>query len=263
VQTFRIDLAYDGSDFHGFARQAGIRTVQGELEAALSRIFHEQISTVGAGRTDTGVHARAQVISFTAQRQVDPPRVQRALTSILGPEIVATACSVVDPAFNARFSATWRSYRYRVLNAAVPDPLRHRATWHVAGALDLDRMQRVASQFVGEHDFASFCRRSEGRSTVRRVFDAGWAVEHDLLVFSIRASAFCHQMVRSLTGLCVDAGLGRVDPESVSGVIAARDRAAARQIAPPHGLILWEVGYGGGSEEAEIEQPSPSNDTIT
>jgi tRNA pseudouridine38-40 synthase len=165
------------------------------------------------------------------------------VSALLGPEIVATACSVVADDFDARFSATWRSYRYRVLNTETADPLLRHTTWHVADPLAIGTMNQAAAGFVGEHDFASFCRAAEGRTTVRTVLDAAWDRDGDLVVFSIRAGAFCHQMVRSLTGFCVDVGRGRVEPGSSAEVIAARDRAAIRSVAPPRGLVLWEVGY--------------------
>ncbi len=243
MTRYRLDIAYDGGKFHGFARQRDVVTVQGEVEAVLERIAGVPVDTVGAGRTDAGVHARAQVLSFTLDEEVEPDRIQRAVTGLLGPGIAARECSIVADDFDARFSARWRSYRYRILNTPQPDPLLHQTTWHVSEELDLDAMNVAAAGFVGEHDFASFCRRAEGKTTVRTVLDASWARDGDLVVCSIRALAFCHQMVRSIVGFCVDAGRGRVDPGSVAAVLEARDRAAARPIAPPEGLILWEVGY--------------------
>ncbi len=209
----------------------------------LERVFGHPVLTVGAGRTDAGVHARGQVLSFADGTDVDPAVVKRAVTGLLTPEIVATACAVVDDSFDARFSATWRSYRYRVLNTPEPDPLLHASTWHISDPLDLTAMNRAAAFLVGEHDFASFCRKAEGRTTERTILEAEWEPIDGLVILRIRASAFCHQMVRSIVGFCVDVGRGRVPADSVSAVLAAKDRSAARPIAPPHGLILWEVGY--------------------
>ena len=243
MPTYRLDVSYDGAPFHGFARQDGVRTVQGDIEGVLERVLRTPVRTVCAGRTDTGVHARRQVMSFVVDEPADPATVARAINGLLGPEVACTGCVLVDDTFDARFSALWRSYRYRVLDAAVADPLRRNTVWHVMDRLDLDAMNRAASGFVGEHDFASFCRRAEGRTTTRTVTEAVWQTAGDEKLFAITATAFCHQMVRSIVGFCVDAGRGRVDPDSVPAVLAARDRSAARPIAPPHGLVLWEVGY--------------------
>jgi len=243
VPTYRLDLAYDGSDFRGFARQRVVRTVQGELEAALERIFGEPVDTVCAGRTDAGVHARGQVVSFKSPTPVDTERVTRALRSMLAPEVVALTTSLVADGFSARFSAVWREYRYRVLNAPVADPLRRHTTWQVADPLEIGAMQRAAAEIVGEHDFSSFCRSAPDRSNMRRVLEADWYLDGDLTTFRIRASAFCHQMVRSLVGHFVDVGRGRAEPEDMGDVLARRDRSAARPMAPARGLILWEVGY--------------------
>lgn len=243
MPAYRLDIAYDGTDFHGFAAQEGIRTVQGDLEAALAKVFRAPVGVVAAGRTDKGVHARRQVVSFSAGKEVDPGRVVRALSSLLGPEIAALDCRVATPDFSARFSANWRAYRYQVLNAASPDPLIHRTTWHLTDRLELDDMNKAAQHFVGTHDFSSFCRRAEGRTMERTVLGAAWSAEADLRLFDIRAVAFCHQMVRSITGFCVDAGRGRVEPDSVPAVLARRDRSVSRPMAPAAGLILWDVGY--------------------
>lgn len=244
MPRYRLDVAYDGSSFHGFARQPNLRTIQGEVEEALGRIVREDVTTVGAGRTDAGVHARGQVMSFWVDRTLDDARVVRSLNRMLGPEIAVTGCRMVPDDFDARFSARSRIYRYQVLAAPIHDPLRRLVTWHVSEPLDVKAMATAATGFVGEHDFASFCRAAPGRSTVRTVLDARWELDGDLRVFWIEAHAFCHQMVRSIVGFCVDVGRGRAEAGSVADVLARRDRAAARPIAPPEGLILWEVRYG-------------------
>jgi tRNA pseudouridine38-40 synthase len=243
VPTYRLEIAYDGAGYHGFARQPGLRTVQGELESALGRILGTPVETTGAGRTDAGVHARHQVVSFSVPVDLDPRRLVRSLGGMLAPETAVAGCAEVEEGFSARFSATWREYRYRVLTASAPDPLRRHTTWHVPGPLDLAAMTAAADRLVGEHDFACFCRASEGRATVREVLSAGWEAADDLAVFTVRATSFCHQMVRSMTGWCVEVGRGRRSAEETPAVLAGRDRAAAGPVAPPHGLVLWEVGY--------------------
>lgn len=238
----RIDLAYDGSGFHGFARQPRLRTVQGAIEDALEQILGAQFETTCSGRTDRGVHARHQIVTFETDDVPDPDRLRRALDGVLGPEVSVWAVAEAPEGFNARFSPTWRAYRYFVDPRPSADPLARAWVWHIGKDLDVEAMNRAANGLVGVHDFASFCRRRPGASTERQVLEAAWVVEEPHLFFEVRARAFCHQMVRSLVGFCVDVGLGRAASESVAGVIAARDRQAVGTVAPPHGLILWEVG---------------------
>ncbi len=245
MATYRITIAYDGTGFHGYAANPGVRTVQAELEAAIATVIGSPVATVVAGRTDAGVHARANVVSFEAGVRLEPARLQRSITSMLGPEIVAVDAAVAPDGFHARFSAVSRRYRYRIDAGPVPDPLLARTAWHVSHALDLAAMNRAVADLVGEHDFASLCRAAEGRTTVRTVLEAGWREEGSGPCFDVAALAFCHQMVRSMVALCVEIGRGRVDAGRVPEILAARDRSAARGAAPPHGLVLWEVGYPG------------------
>ena len=245
MPTYRLDLAYDGTGFRGWARNAGVRTVQEVLETALARVVGEEVATAVAGRTDAGVHATGQVVSFRTAAPADPDRIRRAITSILGPEVVALRAAEVPDGFDARFSARSRRYRYALDIGPAPDPLRRFTAWHVPWPLDPVPMNAAAAGFVGEHDFASFCRTAGGRSTVRRVLAAEWREAGEAaLVFEVAATSFCHQMVRSMVAFCVDAGRGRVDPGSLPAVLAARDRNASRGAAPPHGLVLVEVEYG-------------------
>lgn len=243
MPTYRIDLSYDGSGFHGYARQPGVRTVQGDLEAAIARVL-EPVKTEVAGRTDAGVHARHQVVSFLTGMPVDCSRLARSLTKLLGPEVVVYRCEQVPDGFSARFSAARRTYRYRILNRPYPDPLRRAVTWHVKETLDVASMDLAVRYLVGEHDFASFCRRSEGCSTVRTVLSANWCARPDDLVrLEIVGSAFCHQMVRSIAAFSAEVGRGRLNPEATGRVLKARDRNATRGAAPPQGLVLWQVDY--------------------
>jgi tRNA pseudouridine38-40 synthase len=247
----RLDLSYDGSGFHGFAPNEGVTTVAGELAASLERVIGGPVRLTCAGRTDAGVHARSQVVTLDVPAdRVDPARLRRSLNSMLGPRVSVTRVATVPDDFDARFSARWRSYRYRLLIREVPDPFLASTTWWVPEALDVAAMDQAAQQLLGEHDFSSFCRRPRGASDVslvRRVLRAGWTVEDepDLLRFEIAASAFCHQMVRSIVGTLVEIGRGRDRVSDMATVLSARDRSAAGNIAPPHGLVLWAVGYPG------------------
>jgi tRNA pseudouridine38-40 synthase len=164
---------------------------------------------------------------------------------MLGPEVVLRSADLVAPTFDARHSATSRTYRYTILNRPVTDPFRDRFTWWVPDALDVRALHLAADPFVGEHDFASFCRkRPEGSSTIRRVLESRWVDEGDgVLRYEIRGSAFCWQMVRSIVGTLVEVGTGKRRPGDIMGILRAAERDAAGQLAPPRGLCLWEVGY--------------------
>ena len=244
--TYRLDLAYEGTDFRGFARQPKVRTVQGDLEKALSVALRENVLTTCAGRTDAGVHARRQVVSMTLSRRIDDEAaVIRSLNRLLPSDVAVQRLSPTEERWSARFSANWRAYRYHVRTDPVADPLRRRTVWHLGVPLDVEAMNRAAAFLVGTHDFASFCRAAEGRSTIREVREAWWRVrEPGDLVFGVLASSFCQQMVRSMVGWCVEVGRERREASETPGVLAARNRQAAGQVAPPQGLTLWEVGYG-------------------
>jgi tRNA pseudouridine38-40 synthase len=239
----RLDLAYDGTDFCGYARQPKLRTVQSEIEAALAVVFHMPIETHVAGRTDAGVHARQQVVSFTAPRPVTERRVVGRLNRIVPPDLVVLAASDTEPDFHARFSAKSRTYRYRILNAPLPDPVLRRTQWHLPNELDLESMNGAVTHLLGQHDFSSLCRRSEDRSRERTVLSAEWRRSGDLVEFSVTAVAFCHQMVRSMVALSVDVGIGKKSSADVPAILAARDRNVASGAAPPQGLTLWSVEY--------------------
>ncbi len=244
----KLVVAYDGTDFSGFAaqpQQPGVRTVGGVLANAIGKVLRHDVQLACAGRTDAGVHAWGQVVSFAADPGLDPRRLQTAVSSMLGPEVVVRDAAVMSTEFDARHSARWRRYRYTIINRPVSDPFRDRFAWWVPDALDLPALRLAADPFVGEHDFASFCRkRHEGLSTVRRVIDSTWVDEGDgVLRYEIRASAFCWQMVRSIVGTLVEVGTAKRRPGDVMAIIRSGERDAAGQLAPPRGLCLWEVGY--------------------
>lgn len=249
----RMTVAYDGAPFHGFAAHSGVRTVMGDLRSALQRVTQTDLELTGAGRTDAGVHGWGQVVSGDVDDDVDLADLRRRVNRMCAPAIVIRDIAWADAEFNARFSATWRHYRYDITNGDVQPPALALSAWHVAAPLNLHAMRLGADPLIGEHDFASFCRRPKvagGQplpSLVRRVMLARWSqVEtdyHPLLRFEIRANAFCQQMVRSIVGTLVDVGLGRISAGDVSAILRTGDRAVAGQVAPAHGLCLWEVGY--------------------
>jgi tRNA pseudouridine38-40 synthase len=246
----RMTVAYDGSEFHGFAAQAtDVPTVAGTLIRALERRLGHPVALVGAGRTDAGVHAWGQVVSFDAALDgFDPQRLQDSLNRALAPTVVVRSVEVAPPGFDARRWARSRRYRYTVLNRRVPDPFLAATTWHVSEPLDLGALRLACDPLIGEHDFTSFCRRPRKTarevSMTRRVVDARWVrVDDELLQFEIEASSFCHQMVRALVGFHVAVGTGRRRAGEMASVLRACDRSAAPHLAPPHGLCLWEVRY--------------------
>lgn len=243
MTTYRLDFAYDGTGFHGYARQPNVRTVQGELEDALFKLTG-QVETAVAGRTDKGVHATAQVLSFVSEAELDRDRIVRSLNRQLAPEIAVSSLAIAPDDFNARFSATGRAYTYSILNRSTPDPFLAVTSWHYATPLDIELMNRGLQHLIGEHDFAAFCRKADGRSTVRRLESAEWIARGGgLLELAVAASSFCHQMVRSLVALSVEIGRGRVDPDDVPAILISRDRQRAKGAAPPHGLTLVGVRY--------------------
>jgi len=244
----KLVVAYDGRGFAGFAPNVGVRTVGGTLQAALERVLRHPVELAVAGRTDAGVHAAGQVVSFDARGEgLDLARIQRAVNRMLRPAIAVRSAEVASRDFDARFSARARRYRYMVLNRPTPDPFLAATAWHVEAPLELAAMRLACDPLIGEHDFSSFCRRPKGDPAplVRRVLDARWRDEGDgLLRFDIEATAFCHQMVRSIVGTMVDVGRGRRLAGEVKGILTARDRSAAGDPAPPHGLSLEEVVFG-------------------
>jgi tRNA pseudouridine38-40 synthase len=250
-------VAYLGAGYRGFAHQPGQRTVAGALSGALERHLRHAVDLTCAGRTDAGVHAWGQVVSFDARADADPAALARAANRALRPAVVVRAAALAPEGFDARRWATGRRYRYTVLNRPVPDPFTAATAWHVATPLDLRAMQLACDPLYGEHDFSSFCRRGPG-SLVRRVRHAEWSEQPGgTLRFEIEASSFCQQMVRSVVGTMVEVGLGKRKAGEMSGVIAARHRAAAGQPAPPHGLCLWEVTYPAGAGPVPEEKPKP------
>ena len=241
----RLLVAYDGTDFHGFAAQRDQRTVGGELAAALTKVLRTDVELACAGRTDAGVHAWGQVVSCAVAPDTDLDRVRASLNGMLGPEIVVRAAAFAASDFDARHSARWRSYQYTVVNRPEPDPFRARFAWHVPAPLDLRALRLAADPFVGEHDFSSFCRKGpDGSTTMRRVTHSSWRdLGEGILRYDIRANAFCWQMVRSIVGTLVEVGAGKKRPGDILAIMRAADRSAAGVVAPPHGLVLWEVGY--------------------
>jgi tRNA pseudouridine38-40 synthase len=262
----RIDLAYDGSGFHGFARQPGQRTVQGVVEAGLERLVGGPVRSTGAGRTDAGVHASAQTMTCdvpaSARLLDDLERARGALDALCGLQISVWRVRRAAAGFDARFSATQRRYRYRLCDAAAMSPLWRHDTWHIGPpSLDVEAMDAGGRHLLGEQDFSSLCRRRGNAHLVRRI-DAVSVRRgaRGLVTLALRGPSFCHQMVRSAVGCLLAVGRRRRPPEWVAEVLAARDRQAVGQVAPPHGLTLVGVSFRPAREpyrgdSAQVDPP--------
>jgi len=269
-QNWKLTMAYDGTDFHGWQVQPGKRTIQGELQSALERIVGEAPLPQGSGRTDAGVHALAQVASFELQARIPAANLVRAMNRTLPGSIRVVEAQVVGEQFHARHSAVAKTYEYRVLPvepsaAQICPPFLARYVYPYSWKLDFEMLQESAAAFVGEHDFRSFAasdpdvatRSGEGqeagaiqtqtRTTVRTIFASEWREEMKdgfrLLVYRVRGNGFLHHMVRNLVGTTLDVGRGYLSIEEIARIFAARSRAAAGPTAPARGLFLHSVEY--------------------
>lgn len=258
----RLDIAYDGSHFRGWARQPGLRTVQGELESALARVVGGDPRLVVAGRTDAGVHATGQVahLDLDEEQAARLPRRRRdndeldaiaalagRLRGILGgyADVTVLRTSLAPAGFDARFSAVWRRYSYRLADATAGyDPLERQRTTYVRSILDGQAMDAAASRLIGLHDFAAYCKAREGATTIRTLLEYDWRRDDTgVLVANVRADAFCHSMVRALVGACVAVGEGRIGIDDVVAIREARMRIPETKVLAARGLVLAEVGY--------------------
>ena len=244
LRRYRAVLAYDGTAYHGWARQPGLPTVEGELVAALARVARvDRPEVTCAGRTDAGVHARGQVIHVDLPADLEPRRLRNGLNAVLPADVRCRSVAVAEPGFDARFAALWRRYHYRVCDD-VPDPLTRTTVLAVRRPIDVPAMAAAARLLVGEHDFGSFCRPRPGASAVREVLACSWQRDEDgLAVLEVRADAFCHSMVRSIVGACLAVGTGQRPAHWVAELLALPSRERAAPVAPAHGLVLTQVGY--------------------
>ncbi|MEC4273229.1 tRNA pseudouridine(38-40) synthase TruA [Adlercreutzia sp. R25] len=252
-RTLSCTVAYDGAPFAGFAKQPGQLTVQGELEQALELLFRRSVDVVCAGRTDAGVHARGQVVSFDIDEAELRGRslynLRRSLNALTHEGIVVRSVDERPRGFSARFDAQWREYKYYLATGDTPPVFTSHAAWYVGPDLDIAAMERGAAHLIGEHDFKSFCMAASavGKPTCRNVSEISIASEEILgephRVITVRGNAFLHSMVRTIVGTLVMVGRGQRTSDWVAEVLAARDRQAAGENAPAQGLIFWSVAY--------------------
>lgn len=247
MTRYRATLAYDGTAYQGFQRQAGSTpTIQLALEQALVRVTGQTATVTGAGRTDTGVHATGQVIAFDVAWRHSDADLLRALNAVL-PDDIALQDIAPQPGFHPRFDAVARLYTYDVLNAPQRQPLLRRRAWHVWTPLDRDALDVAAALLLGEHDFATFGQPPQGTNTVRAVLRSEWAAQPvnggALLRYTIEANAFLQHMARRIVGMMVDVGRGALTLAQFEAAFRAADLAQAGTLAPPHGLVLAQVRY--------------------
>lgn len=260
MPRYRLTIEYAGTPFHGWQRQAGRPTVQGLLEEAVRRFSGEAVELVCAGRTDAGVHATAQVAHVDLRRDWDPFRVAEALNFHCKPHpVVILACSRAPEGFHARFSAIYRTYRYRIVNRRAPLGLEVNRAWLVRHPLDLAAMRRGARHLLGRHDFSSFrAANCQANSPMRTLDRLDIAQDGEAITLEVGARSFLYHQVRNMVGTLVPIGLGRLDPAAIPAILAARDRAAAGETAPPDGLYLTGVFYSAAAAAADTTGMTPS-----
>jgi len=252
--NWKITLAYDGTDFNGWQVQPGLSTIQGELAAAIERVTGERTLPQGSGRTDAGVHARAQVASFELNAPIPPQNLLRALNRTLPPAIRALHAEHASPEFHARHSVRAKTYEYRIFRGEICPPWLTRYVYALNWPLDLEKMQQAAALVIGEHDFTSFAatdpdlaHRQSAPDTppdnIRTVFSSSWTEEDNLLLYRVRGNGFLHHMVRNLVGTFLDAGRNQITPEEITNILNRRSRSASGPTAPPRGLFLDSVEY--------------------
>jgi tRNA pseudouridine38-40 synthase len=246
MERYFMRLEYAGAPFHGFQRQPGLCTVQGEIEKVLTRITGEETRVAGAGRTDAGVHALGQAAAFDLEVEHDAGKLRAGINGLLRGRVSVTDMRAAPASFDPRRDALWREYRYFILNREAPSPLLEPYSHHVPFVLDLASMSRACSAFVGLHDFSAFRVQRDDSSSVREVFECEMGEEREgLLFFRVRANAFVHRMVRLMAGAALSVGSGRMSMDELEKHIGGGRRPCVEAL-PACGLLLWEVAYPPG-----------------
>jgi tRNA pseudouridine38-40 synthase len=259
VGTFKLTLAYDGTEFVGWQRQASGTSIQELLEQAFALLEGQPVTVFGAGRTDAGVHACGQVAHVSLQRDFDAATIVRALNNHLPPAVRVLDARQVPPSFHARFDASAKRYRYRIWNQPVLDPFARLYSWHIPGPrLDVDAMATAAAVLEGTHDFAAFqTAGAETHTSERVLFLSRITAEQPLITYDVRGNGFLRHMVRSIVGSLVEVGRGRYRPEWMTEVLLSKDRTRAGRTAPAAGLFLVAVDYDQQRPERRGTEPPP------
>jgi tRNA pseudouridine38-40 synthase len=243
-KNFKLIIEYDGTGFQGWQIQPDARTVQEEIQKAIGKMTRENITLIGAGRTDAGVHALGMAAHFQCDTRISADEFLKGLNSILRADIVIRSCAVVHPSFHARYDARSKLYRYHILNRNLHSALRRNFLWHIRSPLDMDDMRQGAEYIKGRHDFKAFEGTGSPRAhSVRNVMRAELSRGGDYITFEIEADGFLRYMVRNIVGTLVHVGLGKFTPEDVGEILASKDRGRAGITAPPQGLFLVKVDY--------------------
>lgn len=249
MRRIRITLAYDGTEYHGWQVQPGLRTIQGELEAVMANIEGRAVHVAGSGRTDAGVHALAQVAAFSIENPIPEPNLQKAMNRLLPRDIRVLAAGAADPEFHPRYDAVAKTYEYRIERAEVCPPFERRYVHHHPFPLDEGAMRGLAPMLEGEHDFSSFAAADErdqlGLSKVRTIFSSRLERAGSRLIYRVRGSGFLKHMVRNIVGVLLEAGKGNLGREELVRRLNAANHIAAGPSAPARGLFLVGVEYGG------------------
>jgi len=245
VRNIKLTIEYDGTAYHGWQIQPGLRTIQGVIKEQIAQITQGEVNLIGAGRTDAGVHALGQVANFQTESAIDLTALQRGLNSLLPADIVVKGVEEVEEGFHARFSAHSKVYEYHILNQPYPSALRRHYAWFIPHDLDLPSMKKCGKLLIGSHDFSSFrASGDESRHSIREIIRLEIEQREDnLIVIVIEANAFLREMVRSIVGTLVDVGRGKTSFAEFKEIFAAHDRRQAGMTAPAQGLFLVEVKY--------------------
>lgn len=245
AKNFKLVIEYDGSRYHGWQRQKGDRSIQGEIETALGRITAQKVTLIGSGRTDAGVHALGQVANFECDTRLEPAALMNALNSLIADDILIKACERVHASFHARYDVKSKVYQYRILNRALPAAIGRQYAWFIRKTLNPEAMRAAIPHVIGRHNFKAFEGAGSVRQhTIRHVFSAELTEQEDRhLIFQIEADGFLRYMVRNMVGTLVDVGLGKISPDDFKGILDSKDRSQASATAPAHGLVLVQVNY--------------------
>lgn len=244
MKRIKLTVAYDGTDYCGWQIQKNGITVEEVLNRALSRLTGEEITVVGASRTDAGVHARGNVAVFDTDTRIPAERIVYAVNALLPEDVVVVRSEEVPAGWHPRKCVSVKTYEYRILNKEFPDPVRRRDTYFVSFSLDIERMRRAAEYLKGEHDFKSFCSAQTAvETTVRTIYDLDIKKEGEIITIRVRGNGFLYNMVRIIAGTLAGVGRGYFEPEDMERVLEAKDRTQAGVTAPPRGLILVGIEY--------------------